>query len=229
MKQKYSFFAFAALALLVCGILTGCYKNNENEIEANIDYDEDTVLSENNSANENDVDLNSETDTTNRKKNLKEKLEEIVENIKKEDINDLTLTLYYTSRTCKTRFPWDKEDLIIDTECNPEFLGKVNGKVIVTGEELEEHIEGFYGLSEANIKPDLFGYMNARIYSVLESKKNGVLLEIIDDYYINGIYVKPNIYLYNIVVVYMPDDQISNYWWEDITNFNEALKRYRGM
>ena len=50
-------------------------------------------------------------------------------------------------------------------------------------------------------------------YSELEVRSSMILSEIIG----------------NIVVVYMPDDQISNYWWEDITNFNEALKRYRGM
>ncbi len=61
--------------------------------------------------------------------------------------------------------------------------------------------------------------MNARVYYVLESKKNGKLLDVImwggagdtTTIFVNGYEVKENEILYNAIIPFLPND-LDGYW-----------------
>lgn len=139
--------------------------------------------------------------------------------IKNEDINDLVLKLYWIDPYARYRHPFRMEHL---TATTPEE---------VTGETLQENIELFYKINRNTLiphrpyperysnPPDLSlshltipeYFMHARIGYVLESKKNGVLLEVgfwctNETVLVNGVEVRDSQFLYDIILAYASDE-----------------------
>lgn len=129
------------------------------------------------------------------------------EMLKTEDINDLKLTIYCTDPHLLTRYPYKMEHLIQFHEFKTE----------VYGEDLYDNIELFYKISNSSLTPYSAGYyLHARMGYTLESKKNGVLLEVgfycsNETVLVNGVEVRDSQCLYDIIKAYASDEILELY------------------
>ena len=124
-----------------------------------------------------------------------------------ESIKNITLTIYYTNPKLLTDIPISVEDLIILNDTN---------KIVVDGEELEKHIKLFYQISNDTVESvkKNSSYLDARLYYVLESKKNGKLFDVamwggdgeINSMFVNGIEVKEAPILYDVIMPFLPQN-----------------------
>lgn len=127
-------------------------------------------------------------------------LKEIIE---REEIQDLSLTIYYTDPAKLTYMPWSTE--ILMEHCDQKFV--IDGNALYEQMDLIKQIDDI----SLHIDPDPPG-MNCRVYYVLESKKNGVLFDVI----------LMNVYTSNSVVVngeYVCSDEGLDVFYRVITPF----------
>jgi len=132
-----------------------------------------------------------------------EVLKTFSERIEKDSLDDLTLTIYYIDPTILTRYPLSIDKLINDSDVN---------KIVITGEELAEHISLFRNITIATLKPvRKKSYIDARIYYVFESEGNRKLLDVIlwgenSSMFINGLEIKENNVFYDVMMPILPED-----------------------
>ena len=137
---------------------------------------------------------------------------DLEEMIKAENINDLKLTIYAIMGSYRYRIPPNAE----------QVKNGYEAKVEVTGEELAKNIELFYNIKSSTLT-QVFSdeKISCDIVCVLESEKNGVLLEVafwymmwntdIRTVQLNGAQVKEEQFLYDIVKTYA-SEEILNKW-----------------
>jgi hypothetical protein len=128
--------------------------------------------------------------------------------IEKKNFDDLNLTIYYMSPFTSTRYPWSAEDLISRREEN---------KIVINGSSLEKHIDLLNQINNNVLTPVKHkSRINARLYYVFETKKNGKLFSVSmwgedSSIFVNGIEVKENDIFYEIVMPFLPTDAVKEF------------------
>lgn len=140
-----------------------------------------------------------------------------------ENIEDLKLTIYAFSGYEVWRKAPSVEDL------KRVYASKVE----ISGEELAENIDLFYKIKSSNLTPRSTGTkIYCDLFYVLESEKNGVLLEVALWYFtwedgrtvqVNGVEVKEEQFLYDILLAYLNDEILG--WWEPLLDVNYYDKK----
>ncbi|MWC31236.1 hypothetical protein [Paenibacillus sp. MMS18-CY102] len=137
-----------------------------------------------------------------RSKKVTFDLSELIQN---ENIDDVSLSIYYVNPHILTRYPWSVDHLIKSSSVE---------KIVINGSDLEEHFNSFNQLNNIALMPVKHeSRINARLYYVLESKKNGKLFNVSmwgDDncIFVNGIEVQENDIFYDFIMPFLPDDAV---------------------
>jgi len=132
--------------------------------------------------------------------------------IRNERVEDLTLEIYCISPYTLTTIPISAEMLKQDPDTT---------KYVIQGEDLSRFIDTIAKEQDKFIRVDhKASYIDARMYYVLESRKNGKLVEVVmwggdgDDWsmFFNGIEIKENKILYDVVMPFLPENVAAK--WE---------------
>lgn len=135
----------------------------------------------------------------------------VSEMIENENINDLSLTIYYLSPYTYMFYPVSSvEDLSHRCE-----------KIVINGGDLKKHIDSFRQISNDDLKPIIWksSDLDLRLYYVLESKKNGKLFDVAmwgkdgDSMIVNGYEAKGNNIFIDVIIPFLPEDKAES--WED--------------
>ena len=131
----------------------------------------------------------------------------ICELLEKEDITDITLKIYYMPQNIVTYAPLDIEPFV--SICK---RGNLNShEIIIDGLQLEPYIHHLKEMDELNLSilSDEY-FVNCRIYYILESRKNGILLEVVprtdSAMLVNGVYVEDNELFYDFITPFLPEE-----------------------
>lgn len=135
-------------------------------------------------------------------------LNNIFEQIEKEDINDLSLTIYHMHPYAVLFIPISGvEDFVQRTS---------DEKIVISGRDLGECINLFKKINGGDLKPRKGkpSYLGLRMCYVLESKKNGKLLDVAmwgeeNSMFINDMEVEENSILYDVIIPFLPTDEAS--------------------
>lgn len=124
-----------------------------------------------------------------------------------ENIEDISLTIYYMSPYILTGIPLSVDNLINSSSTK---------KIVINGSDLEEHIDLFKQISNDDLIPvkKKSSYLDVRLYYVIESKKSGKLFDVAmwggdgDDnsIFVNGFEVKGNDIFYDVIIPFLPKD-----------------------
>lgn len=124
-----------------------------------------------------------------------------------ENIEDISLTIYYMSPYILTNIP-----LSVDSFTNSSSAKKI----VINGSDLEEHINLFKQISNDDLIPirKKSSYLDVRLYYVLESKKNGKLFDVAmwggdgdeNSIFVNEFEVKGNDIFYEAIIPFLPED-----------------------
>ncbi len=124
--------------------------------------------------------------------------------IQNENVDDLTLTIYYTIPILLTPFPWSADILIRNSE---------DDKVVVDGSELKEHLDLFTQLNSDILKPKIkkSSYTHAYLYYVLESKTSGKIVDVLmggsdGGTFVNGVEFEDNNIFQEIILPFLPEE-----------------------
>jgi len=127
---------------------------------------------------------------------------EIIEN---ENIDDLSLTIYYVKPFgFLTPLPWSVEFFISYAH---------DGKIVISGNDLEEFIDLFKQINNDILTPLMRpSYLDVRLYYVLESRENGKLFDVVmwdrgpvGNIVVNGFAVKDNPIFYDAILPFLPE------------------------
>lgn len=128
------------------------------------------------------------------------------EAIKNENVENISLTIYYMSPFILTRQPLSVNDLINSSKAQ---------KIVIEGDSLKEHIALFEQIENDDLIPVKDkSYIDARLYYVLESKKNGELLDVSmwggenNRIFVNGVEIIENDIFYDVVKPFLSKDAI---------------------
>jgi len=138
-----------------------------------------------------------------QKKELKESMKSFSKLIESGNLDDVTLTIYYIPPHIDTSWAWRVDDLI--RGCNP---------FVIEGNELEKHIDLLIRLNNTALKPVIKkSYLNARIYYVFETEKDGKILDAAmwsgnNNILVNEIEVKVYDILYDVIMPFLPEDVV---------------------
>ena len=156
---------------------------------------------------------------------LKKPLDNFSKLIDGGDFNDFTLTIYYMSPFILTRAPLSVDDLVYGiTAVNetPREKDDKNGlyeqKIIIEGSRLEEHIDLLNQIKNATLIPEeKKSYVNARIYYLFETKKDGRIFDVVlwggydeNSIFVNEVEVKENDIFYDVLRAFLPEDAVNN-------------------
>ena len=134
--------------------------------------------------------------------------------IRNENIDDLSLTIYYKPPALVS-MPISVKGLI-----NSDWGG---ARIIIRVDDLEEYIDLFKQINRSHLNPVWWRAPNVdvRLYYVLESKQNGRLLEVAawclgSSMYVNGFEVRANTIFYEVILPFMPEDVARDFerWFE---------------
>ena len=128
------------------------------------------------------------------------------ERIERENSSDLCLTIYYSNPLALKFFP------ITNVEDLKESSDK---KIVVNGSDLEEHIDLFRQIGIDDLKPVVIksSYLDLREYYVLESRKNGKLLDVAmwgagnNSMIVNGVEVKENKIFGDVIMPFLSEEE----------------------
>lgn len=141
---------------------------------------------------------------------LKETSPKFFELIESGNLSDISLTIYYMDPFTLTRLPVKIDDLI---------SGKYDSKkIVIDGNRLKEHIDLINRLNHTALKKVIKkSYVNARLYYVFETDKNGNMFDICmgtgngNSIFVNGIEVKYNDIFFDIIIPFLPEDDIQDF------------------
>lgn len=143
------------------------------------------------------------------------------EKIAKENIEDLTLTIYYV--------PYDPM-ILKYAPTRIEGLKKGDPFIVLEGESLSNALPLLYNLDNSKIiKVSKRSYIDAYVCYCLESSKNGMILEVgfwgsDNSIFVNGTEVYENAAFYDILFEYLPEDVMEEYIrYECIEVFDQDL------
>jgi len=138
--------------------------------------------------------------------------------IESNNLNDISLTIYYMDLFTRTRAPVTLEQLMGGWHDNSGQL--INGwydyKTVITGETLAKHrdlLNQLINIELISVANESF--VNARLYYVFEHSEHGELFSFLafsgsdDTVFINGREVKSNRIFYEIVLPFLPEDAIA--------------------
>jgi len=135
------------------------------------------------------------------KKELNESMKSFSTLIESGNLDDLSLTIYYISPSRDTLYPYRVDDVI-----------KFSNPIVIDGNRLKKHTDLFVQLNDAVLKPVIKkSYLNARIYYVFETEKEGNILDVAmwsmteDSIFVNGIEVKPNDIFYDAILPFLSE------------------------
>jgi hypothetical protein len=122
--------------------------------------------------------------------------------IEQDDLNDVSLTIYYIDPYSFTIYPYDVDDIIISHEY----------KLVIDGTRLKDHIDLLKQMGNADlipVEPD--NYIDIRIYYVVETKKGEKIFDVamwgdLTNLYVNGIEVEENAIFYDVLLIFLPED-----------------------
>jgi hypothetical protein len=122
--------------------------------------------------------------------------------IESESFDELTLTIYYTDPNFYSRAPVSVEQFTAMS-----FVTKV----VISGSELEQHIDLLKRLSTAELNFVERSYINTRLYYVFESEKNGKILDVAvcaygGGMFINGLGANTNKVFVELVLPFLPEE-----------------------
>jgi len=126
---------------------------------------------------------------------------ELIEN---EDLNDISLTIYYISPYILTRVPLSIEDLIKYSEVN---------KIVLRG----NYSELLTRLNNTTLIPvEKKSCLNARLYYVFETEKDGKIYDVAlwggnDSIFANGVEVEENDVFYNVIMQFLPENDAKEF------------------
>lgn len=141
------------------------------------------------------------------------------------DFNDFTLTIYYMSPFTLTRAPLSVDDLVYGiTAVNetPREKDDKNGsyekKIVIDGSRLEENIDLLNQIKNVTLIPvEKKSYINARIYYLFETKKDGKIFDVVlwggydeNSMFVNEVEVKENDIFYDVLRAFLPEDAVNN-------------------
>jgi len=132
---------------------------------------------------------------------------EILEN---ENIDDLSLTIYYMSPFVIGHFP-------ISIESFSRLMEDQDRKIVISGSDLEEFINVFKQINNDVLIPVWWSsHLDVRLYYVLESRENGKLLDVAvwtnnRNIVVNGIEVRANPIFFDVILPFMPKD-VAEQW-----------------
>ena len=135
-----------------------------------------------------------------------------------ENLDDISLTIYYANPNMFTPFQWDVEHLI--------SMG--DGKIVIRGSELEEFIKLFKRINNAILLPleerSLYP-PPVRFYYIVESKENGKLFDVVmwgsdGSIVFNGVEVKAHYIFYDIIIPFLPGHiaELMGRWRDELAN-----------
>jgi hypothetical protein len=133
----------------------------------------------------------------------KEALNSLSKLTERENFDDLSLTIYYMNPYIFTFYQVSVDDLI-----NSKGI-----KIIVDGSDVEEHIDLFKQISKDDLIPvKKTSGIDARVYYVFESEKEGKMLEVAmwgdnNSVFINGLEVKGNNIFFTFIIPFLPEDE----------------------
>ena len=136
------------------------------------------------------------------------------------NLNDFSLTIYYMSPFKLTRFPLSVDDLVYGiTAVNepPREKNDKNGlyeqKFVINGRRLEEYVDLLIQLSNTQLIPaEKESYLNARIYYVFETEKEGKIFDVAmwggenNSIFVNGLEVEGKDVFYDIIMPFLSED-----------------------
>ena len=123
--------------------------------------------------------------------------------IKKGDISDLTLTIYYVSPYILYRAPLSVEDLMGTSR---------DDRIVVNGHNLEEYANLLNQLSDAWVVPvEEQTYLDVRLYYVFENRREGKMFDVAtrgegSGVFVNGIEVQSNDIFYDVIMPFLPEE-----------------------
>ncbi len=133
--------------------------------------------------------------------------------IKRGEVSDISMTIHYLSPSLLTYAPITIEMLLSG---DSDKL-----KTVISVGDLSEHTELFERLSETALIPYEWThevYEDVRLVYVLESTKNGKLLEVAWGgsglTYVNGFPAKEQYAFLDVVIPFLPDDDVGRDWKE---------------
>jgi len=141
--------------------------------------------------------------------------------IGEENLDGFRLIIYYMNPFILTRMPLSVDNLIYGiTAINepPREKNDVNGlyeqKFVITGSQLEEHIDLFTQIGKIDLIPvEKESYINVRIYYMFESEKDGKIFDVAlwggydeNSMFVNGTEVKENAVFYEAILPFLPEN-----------------------
>lgn len=130
----------------------------------------------------------------------------VAERIENENMDDISLKIYYLS-------PYDL--MLYPVSSVEDLIQRCEKKFVIYGSELEENIDLFKQIDDDDLKPVLkkTSDLDLRVYYVIESKKNGKLLDVAmwgekdDTIFVNGTEVEENDVFYDVIIPFLPEEE----------------------
>lgn len=123
--------------------------------------------------------------------------------LKQENLDDLSLTIYYINPLILTLYPLSVDDLI--------NMDNVH-KIIIDGSNLEEHIDLLNRISNVDLVPvEQESRVDARLYYVFETENNRKVFDVSmwgkdNSIFVNGIETEENDIFYDVLETFLPDE-----------------------
>ena len=123
--------------------------------------------------------------------------------IKRGNLDDLNLTIYYVKPSVLSTFPMSVDDLI-----NFSYVHKI----IIDGSKLEEHIDLLNEMYTVDSVPvENKSRLDVRLYYVFETKKNHKIFDVAmwgrnNSMFVNGIEIYENDIFYDVIKPFLPED-----------------------
>ena len=121
--------------------------------------------------------------------------------IKKENIENLTLTIYYEMPISLTPIPRSVDNLLLQSD---------DSKVVIRGNKLEEHLNSFERFNNKVLKPKMkeSAYIHAYMYYILESKERGKIFDVVmsgsgGGVFVNGVEFEENDVFFDVVMPFL--------------------------
>lgn len=128
----------------------------------------------------------------------------VYELIDTENMNDISLTIYYLPPHALMFYPVSSVE---------ELIQRHEEKIVISGSDLEQHIDLFRKMGNQVLMPvwKQTSDLDLRVYYTLESNKKGKLLDVYmwgdhNNIFVNGIEVKENNIFYDAIIPFLPED-----------------------
>jgi len=125
--------------------------------------------------------------------------------IENENLDDVSLKIYYINPFILTRAPLSIDGLIGHSAVQ---------KIIIDGNSLKDHIDFFSQINADVLTPvKKKSHLNARLCYVLETEKDGKILEVAmngndNSIFVNGLEIKDSVIFYDVIEPFLTENAI---------------------